>query len=31
LAMALLGGDLVDGDTCVITVADDGESLRIQT
>jgi ATP-dependent Clp protease ATP-binding subunit ClpB len=31
LAMALLGGDLVDGDTCVITVVDDGESLRIQT
>ena len=31
LAMALLGGDLVDGGTCVITVADDGESLRIQT
>jgi ATP-dependent Clp protease ATP-binding subunit ClpB len=29
LAMALLSGDLSDGDTCVITVAPDGESLMI--
>lgn len=30
LAMALLSGELVDGDTCVITVAQDGESLIIR-
>ena len=29
LAMALLNGDLSDGDTCVITVAPDGDSLKI--
>jgi ATP-dependent Clp protease ATP-binding subunit ClpB len=29
LAMALLSGELSDGDTCVITVAPDGESLKI--
>jgi ATP-dependent Clp protease ATP-binding subunit ClpB len=29
LAMALLNGDLSDGDTCVITVSPDGESLKI--
>ncbi|MBT5502198.1 MAG: ATP-dependent chaperone ClpB [Actinobacteria bacterium] len=31
LAMALLGGELTDGDTCVIAVADDGESLKIRS
>ncbi len=31
LAMALLSGELVDGGTCVITVADDGESLKIRS
>ncbi len=31
LAMALLSSELVDGDTCVITVADDGESLKIRS
>jgi len=30
LAMALLSGELADGDTCVITVAQDGESLKIR-
>ncbi len=29
LAMALLSGELSDGDTCVVTVAADGESLKI--
>jgi ATP-dependent Clp protease ATP-binding subunit ClpB len=29
LAIALLSGELSDGDTCVITVAPDGESLKI--
>jgi ATP-dependent Clp protease ATP-binding subunit ClpB len=31
LAMALLSGELSDGETCVITVAPDGESLVIRT
>jgi ATP-dependent Clp protease ATP-binding subunit ClpB len=31
LAMALLSGELIDGDTCAITVADDGASLKIRT
>jgi len=31
LAMALLSGELVDGDTCVITVAENGESLKIRS
>ncbi len=31
LAVALLSSELVDGDTCVITVADDGESLKIRS
>ncbi|MDA9017313.1 ATP-dependent chaperone ClpB [Actinomycetota bacterium] len=31
LAMALLGGELTDGDTCVIAVADDRESLKIRS
>ncbi|MDE0974693.1 MAG: ATP-dependent chaperone ClpB [Candidatus Nanopelagicales bacterium] len=31
LAMALLGGELTDGGTCVIAVADDGESLKIRS
>ncbi len=31
LAMALLSSELVDGDTCVITVTDDGESLKIRS
>ena len=31
LAMALLGSELTDGDTCVIAVADDGESLKIRS
>jgi len=30
LARALLSGELADGDTCVITVAQDGESLKIR-
>jgi ATP-dependent Clp protease ATP-binding subunit ClpB len=30
LAMALLSGELADGDTCVITVAEDGDSLKIR-
>ena len=29
LAMALLSGELSDGDTCVVTVAADGQSLKI--
>ncbi|MCH9840569.1 MAG: ATP-dependent chaperone ClpB [Actinomycetia bacterium] len=31
LAMALLGGELTDGDTCVITVSTDGESLKVRS
>jgi ATP-dependent Clp protease ATP-binding subunit ClpB len=31
LAMALLSGELIDGDTCAITVAGDGASLKIRT
>jgi ATP-dependent Clp protease ATP-binding subunit ClpB len=31
LAMALLSGELIDGDTSAITVADDGASLKIRT
>lgn len=31
LAMALLSGELIDGDTCAFTVADDGASLKIRT
>ena len=31
LAMALLSNELVDGDTCVITVSTDGESLKVRS
>ncbi len=31
LAMALLSNELVDGDTCVITVSADGESLKVRS
>ena len=29
LAMALLGGSIADGDTVLVDVADDGESLSV--